>query len=321
MAMTNSKFGLNGRIVRMFLEWYYSVVQYWAQHTNVILPGEGLSKETLQTVSDMEVLPYIALDTDDVPVLDPITGYETTLEAPRRGGQRRISRVLMENLAADKSGLVALSIQALAKSGPFTLNYLFRKWLSVVSVDGVTAETGLAGGDGKAFFDSAHPLYSGSADTNNNINASATPFGAVGINELIVILAQQKDMKGNVMDLGSNFLIVHGPLLIPRVLEYLGSTQKPFEASNTVNLARGQGMTFTNFINPDFTGATKQYYYELFDLDRMRSPAGLNVKVMRAPGMYSTLSEDGEHYIVTETLRAGIGHATTTFGAISKAAS
>jgi len=108
---------------------------------------------------------------------------------------------------------------------------------------------------------------------------------------------------------------VYGPALMHRVAELLNSEGKPGEMSNTWNVANGYNIM--PYMCPRYVSENSmEYYWAVFDRRAMMAPngSGLNMKLMRLPGIFPSRSNNGLIFYYTNSMRAGIGSGTKTFG-------
>lgn len=291
-----------------------------ARFARIVGPGQGGSKDGLQFFRTAQPMAVIPNETTPVAVVDPVMGYISWLETIERGAQAVVSKTEIENSRVDADAIVGGYLAELGEAAGLTFQYLLDYFLADVCFgNNVPAETGFTGGDGKAFYADDHLIYSGAPDVaanrNDNLLAS-TDFSAAAFGQAHRQLSLQKDGKGNIIVPGSNILIVHGPMIMDRVSEFVASQYtglKPFEASNTPSYPRSAGLTVSAYNCPRLTGSL-QYYWSIWDMDAMTAPngSGLTIKVMRLPGVFPSVSTDGRIFYYTNTMRIGIGAGSTT---------
>ena len=311
--ITESQYGLNGYTVGRFLDGMMADPMAYRQFVKTILPGVGQSTDRLQPFRSLSPMGLIT-DEATVDEVDPKLGHQVVLEAKERGAQVQLTKTKLENAGADQDNLVGGLLFELGQLGPVTLGYIFDLWLSAYAFDGTTTGLGVSGGDGEAFFSDSHTRYSGDGTGNDNLLGTQN-FNATGFGAALIKLHSQLDTKGNTIHVSNDLALVYGPSLIVRVQEFLGSIGKPGEMSNTVNIAANYQIT--PYLCNELTSTnSKEFYWALFDKQAMvaQSGSGLNMKIMRYPGVYPSKSRSGLVYYYTNTLRAGIGSGTATFG-------
>ena len=311
--ITEAKFGINGITLRRFIEGVVDQVMAYRNFANTILPGSGPSVSRLQPFSMLTPMPVVTAEsvTD---LVEPTFGYQILLSAIERGATLEITKTKFENAGADRDALVGGILFELGQLGPLTLDYLFDLWLSSYCFDGIATDLGVSGGNALPFFSTANLRYKGDTDPNNN-HLGTQNFGPHGFGEALIKLNSQKTTTGKVIRASKDLALVFGSALMVRVSEFLGSAGRPFEASNTYNIANDY--TITPYMCPEYTSAnSKEFFWSLFDRRAMVNPngSGLNMKIMRYPGVYPSRSANGLVFYYSNTLRGGVGSGTKTFG-------